>query len=156
MVGIHHMVVSHHFVFKMVESHHMVDVHHMVEIHHMVESHHNFWCDCSWNGLPASEGPDRRVEGCVKKIIRVNQRTGFPHRGNENVQHFTICINLIFTLSPSQTWVILCQICMIFLDPLKEYHFCILSSKSSSLWCLSVKFGHLCPFKRPSLAWGAF
>ena len=72
------MVVSHHFVFKMVESHHMVNVHHMVEvhhmvdIHHMVESHHNFRCDCSRNGLPASEGPDRKVEGCVKKIISVN------------------------------------------------------------------------------------
>ena len=72
MVGIYHMVVSHHFVFKMVESHHMVNVHHMVDIHHMVESHHNFRCDCSRNGLLASVGPDRRVEGCVKKIIRVN------------------------------------------------------------------------------------
>ena len=72
MVGIHHMVVSHHFVFKMAESHHMVNVHHMVDIHHMVESHHNFRCDCSRNGLLASVGPDRRVEGCVKKIIRVN------------------------------------------------------------------------------------
>ena len=105
------MVVSHHFVFKMVESHHMVNVHHMVEvhhmvdIHHMVESHHNFRCDCSRNGLPASEGPDRRVEGCVKKIIRVNQRIGFHHRENVDVQHFTICnylIAYIFTLSPSQ------------------------------------------------------
>ena len=66
MVESHHVVVSHHFVFKMVESHHMVD------IHHMVESHHNFRCDCSRNGLPASEGPDRKVEGCVKKIISVN------------------------------------------------------------------------------------
>ena len=40
--------------------------------------------------LPASEGPDRRVEGCVKKIIRVNQKMDLNHRGNVNVQHFTI------------------------------------------------------------------
>ena len=150
MVGIHHMVVSHHFVFK------MVDVHHMVEINHMVESHHNLRCDCSWNGLPASEGPDRRVEGCVKKIIRVNQKMGFYHRGHVNVQHLTICKNLISNLPPSQTRVVPCQICMIFLDFSKKNYFCILSSKLGSLWCLSAKFCHPCPFKRPSLALGTF
>ena len=157
------MVVSHHFVFKMVESHHMVDVHHkvevhhMVEIHHMVESHHNFWCNCSWNGLPASEGPDRRVEGCVQKIINgVSQKMGFHHRGNVNVQHFTICKNLIFTLSPSQTWVTPCQICMFFLDPLIKCYFCVLSSKLGPLWCLSGKCGHPCPFMRPSSIMGTF
>ena len=48
---------------------------------------------------------------------------GFHHRGNVNVQHFTISKNLIFTLSPSQTLVIQCQICMIFLDPLKNVIF---------------------------------
>ena len=67
-------------------------------------------------------------------------------RGNVNVQHFTICKNLIFTLSPSQTWVILYKICMIFLDPLKKYYFCISSSKLGPLWCLSSKFCHPCPF----------
>ena len=79
---------------------------------------------------------------------------GFHHRGNVNVQHSKICKNLIFTLNPSQTWVIPCQICMIFLDPLKKCYFCILSSKLGPLWCLSAKFGQPCPFWRPSLALG--
>ena len=146
-MGIHRLVVLHHFVFKMVESHHMVDVQHMVEIHHMVESHHNFRCDCSWNGLPASEGLNRRVEGCVKKIIRVNQKMGFHHSGNKNVQHLTICKNLIFTLSPSQPWVNPCQICIIFLDPLKIlFLYLIMKIRSPArMRCPSAKFGLPCP-----------
>ena len=46
-----------------------------------------------------------RVQTGEWKVIRVNQRIGFHHRENVDVQHFTICnylIAYIFTLSPSQ------------------------------------------------------
>ena len=98
------------------------------------------------------------VECCLfTSMFRVStHQMGFHHRENVNVQHFKICKNLIFTLSPTQTWVIPCQICMFFLDPLMKYYFCVLSSKLGPLWCLSGKCGHPCPFMRTSSIMGTF
>ena len=98
------------------------------------------------------------VECCLfTSMFRVStHQMGFHHRENVNVQHFKICKNLIFTLSPTQTWVIPCQICMFFLDPLIKCYFCVLSSKLGPLWCLSGKCGHPCPFMRPSSIMGTF
>ena len=98
------------------------------------------------------------VECCLfTSMFRVStHQMGFHHRENVNVQHFKICKNLIFTLSPTQTWVIPCQICMFFLDPLIKCYFCVLSSKLGPLWCLSGKCGHPCPFMRTSSIMGTF
>ena len=98
------------------------------------------------------------VECCLfTSMFRVStHQMGFHHRENVNVQHFKICKNLTFTLSPTQTWVIPCQICMFFLDPLIKCYFCVLSSKLGPLWCLSGKCGHPCPFMRPSSIMGTF
>ena len=51
-------IISH-----MMESFHMMESHHMMEFHNMMTVHHimNKRCACSSSGLPASEGPDRRV-----------------------------------------------------------------------------------------------
>ena len=67
------------------------------------------------------------VECCLfTSMFRVStHQMGFHHRENVNVQHFKICKNLIFTLSPTQTWVNPCQICMFFLDPLIKCYFCV-------------------------------
>ena len=98
------------------------------------------------------------VECCLfTSMFHVStHQMGFHHRENVNVQHFKICKNLTFTLSPTQTWVIPCQICMFFLDPLIKCYFCVLSSKLGPLWCLSGKCGHPCPFMRPSSIMGTF
>ena len=50
-------------IISQIESFHMMESHHMMEFHHMMTFHHimNKRCACSSSGLPASEGPDRRV-----------------------------------------------------------------------------------------------
>ena len=52
-----------HSIISQKESFHMMESHHMMEFHHMMTFHHimNKRCACCSSGLPASEGPDRRV-----------------------------------------------------------------------------------------------
>ena len=56
-------------------------------------------------GPPYGGPPPVRVQTGKWKVVKINrgnQKVGFHHRGNVNMQHFTICKNLIFFLTPSQ------------------------------------------------------
>ena len=59
MMTFYHMKTFHHMMIF----HHMMFFHHMMIFHHMMNMHHNIKtrCACSSKGLPASEGPGRRV-----------------------------------------------------------------------------------------------
>ena len=76
---LHHMMIWHNIILKtnydfqscdymmtfyhMMTFPHMMIFHHMVIFHQMMNMHHNIKtrCACSSKGLPASEGPGRRV-----------------------------------------------------------------------------------------------